>query len=326
MTKDRIAALENLGFCWDAQQESWDEQFEALVAYVRKHGHAKVAKRERSLGRWVCSQRTRVSQGKMTLERFVRLEAIGFVWASQTPTQNFIIQIEKMREKAMKKLQSDPEARKRFAELQANVSRDVTKKDNMGLDNIQKIAWGSVLSRPAHPNASTSAMSPSTSPAASAPRLASATASPTHAESELVMDPVPKEPPGASPVKAFEHASTQANVSTESVSSASTPIFGTAVAPKRTMPKPRPAEPQAQAAAALAPPDADPGVPYVALSMKTAASKMEATAQKADLVSKDMLRAKAAALRAAAEEIEAIANSSSEPSSSDAKDAKFAEV
>lgn len=143
LTKQRIESLENLGFCWDAQQESWDEQFDALVGYIHRYGHAKVPKREKSLGRWVCSQRTRVSQGKMTLERFMKLEAVGFVWASQTPTQNFIVQVDKMREKAIKAMKKDVKLAKKFVEWQDKV-KGVGGLSRSRLDNIPDVAWGKV--------------------------------------------------------------------------------------------------------------------------------------------------------------------------------------
>jgi hypothetical protein len=121
LTPERIAALEALGFVWDSQEEGWLEQYDALIDFIRKHGHAKVAKRERSLGRWVCSQRTRVSQGKMTMERFMKLDAVGFVWASNTPTNNFITQVEEMRGKAEKMMMVNPEFRKTFHEWKSQV-------------------------------------------------------------------------------------------------------------------------------------------------------------------------------------------------------------
>ena len=63
--------------------------------------------------------------------------------------------------------------------------------------------------------------------------------------------------------------------------------------------------------------------PFVAFSMKDTATDTEAAAHQAEPVNKDMLRAKAAALRAAAEEIEMIANNAEASSSADAK---FAQV
>ena len=289
-------------------QESWNEQFDALVDYVRKHGHAKVAKRERSLGRWVCSQRTRVSQGKMTLERFIGLEAVGFVWASQTPTQNFIVQIEKMREQAMEKLQSDPVARQRFSELQAKVSRDFNMHKSM--DNIQQAQWGNVLSSHVHHTnmmpAAVPTVPPSGMPTASPPQ----TATPSLAFA-TPPDPAKGSPKAASDASSFSPLSAKAGND------------GTSVEAKPAAIEASETQTQETTAPSTAVDGTEEGAPYVAFSMKSAACEMEATAQKADIVSKDMLRAKAAALRAAAEEIEAIANAED---SSPSSDAKFAQV
>jgi hypothetical protein len=336
LTKERIAALENIGFCFDAQQESWNEQFDALVEYVRKYGHAKVAKRERSLGRWVCSQRTRISQGKMTLDRFICLEACKFVWASQTPTQNFIAQIEKMREKALKKLQTDPETRKRFSEIQAKVSQGANKNKYKSVDNIQQVPWGSLLARTANPSVASAGshvtLSPGTlnsSPVAAAslaPLPTSVTApspvslvapvasiAPTGAPTDLPKDP---------PLKTSENSSLQAS-SVNGENKSDTPLEPAKSSAATTIDeaaKETNAEHGATPTASVG--KTEEGIPCIALSMKSAASIMEANAQKADLVSKDLLRAKAAALRAAAVEIEAIANASSSSSS----DVNYAQV
>ncbi|KAG7360354.1 type III restriction enzyme [Nitzschia inconspicua] len=121
LTPERIAALESLGFVWDSQEVGWLEQYDHLIAYVRKHGHAKVAKRERSLGRWVCSQRTRLTQGKMTMERFMKLDAVGFIWCSHGAIDNVSRQVEKMRAKAKKEMETHPNLKKRYQEWQAQV-------------------------------------------------------------------------------------------------------------------------------------------------------------------------------------------------------------
>lgn len=114
--------LESLGFVWDSQEVGWLEQYDALIAYIRKNGHAKVAKRERSLGRWVCSQRTRLSQGKMTLERFMKLEAVGFVWySSSTCSEGVAKQVEEMQNKMKREMEADPYLWKRYAEWKAQV-------------------------------------------------------------------------------------------------------------------------------------------------------------------------------------------------------------
>lgn len=107
---------------WDSQEEGWLEQYDALVAFIRRHGHAKVAKREKSLGRWVCSQRTRINQGKMTMERFMKLDAVGFVWASMQPTDHFVARIGLMRKTVEELKRADPALMRRYEEWKAQVS------------------------------------------------------------------------------------------------------------------------------------------------------------------------------------------------------------
>ena len=209
-------------------------------------------------------------------------------------------QIEKMREQALEKLKSDPVARKRFSELQAKVSRDSSLKISKSIDNIQQVAWGKMLSNSLP--STVAAAQPSGVPTTSPPHITTPSL-PLAASTDRA-----KPSPTAS-----SQTSAPASLMAASGTLQSKPA-AIGDAKKAT------SEPTASVAAVNG---TEEGHPYVAFSMKSAACEMEATAQRADLVSKDMLRAKAAALRAAAEEIEKIANADE---STPPSDAKFAQV
>ena len=95
MTKERIAVLEDFGFCWDIQKELWEEMYIQLVRYVRIHGDTKVPKNTKEhfhLGIWVNRQRRTFQtmgvggeKNQLSMERFQQLDAIGFDWYTLLP-------------------------------------------------------------------------------------------------------------------------------------------------------------------------------------------------------------------------------------------------
>ncbi|MDC0306473.1 Helicase associated domain protein [Akkermansiaceae bacterium] len=79
---EKIARLENLGFFWDPNEELWDQQFQALEAYRKRHDNCLVPRSEKNktLATWITSQRVRRNSGKLDDEKIVRLENLGFCW------------------------------------------------------------------------------------------------------------------------------------------------------------------------------------------------------------------------------------------------------
>ena len=80
---ERCRRLEEIGFIWSPYEAFWDEMFAALVGYREKHGDCNVTQtyaEDPKLGTWVTNQRRRQRIGKLGLECFRRLEAVGFVW------------------------------------------------------------------------------------------------------------------------------------------------------------------------------------------------------------------------------------------------------
>lgn len=93
MTIQRKTKLDEIGFCWDAQDAFWREKVDELIRFKAKHGHCLVPRNEPSLGTWVHHQRTQYklavtgsSRGKqrqtvLSLERQRELQKLGFVWS-----------------------------------------------------------------------------------------------------------------------------------------------------------------------------------------------------------------------------------------------------
>ena len=83
LARERIAALEKIGFEWVVDIGTWDERFAELCAYKERFGDTLVQIKwpeNPLLGRWVSSQRYIYNRGKLKKENEDRLNSIGFVW------------------------------------------------------------------------------------------------------------------------------------------------------------------------------------------------------------------------------------------------------
>jgi hypothetical protein len=89
MTQERVKALENLDFCWDAHKETWNARYEELRQFKMCHGHSSVPTAyaaKPKLATWVKCQRRQYklsSIGKhssMVPDRLRLLEKLNFVW------------------------------------------------------------------------------------------------------------------------------------------------------------------------------------------------------------------------------------------------------
>ncbi|MGY1660771.1 Helicase associated domain protein [Geodermatophilus sp. SYSU D00705] len=85
LADDRMAALQALGFVWDAWEWDFTRGLAALEAFVAKTGHARVPQRHQTedgfgLGAWVRNRRQDRKVGRLAAERIAALEAVGFAW------------------------------------------------------------------------------------------------------------------------------------------------------------------------------------------------------------------------------------------------------
>jgi len=65
------------------EEQQWKRQFAALVKYRRKYGHCLVSDTwpaTRGLAKWVEKQRAKYRDGKLHLDRFRKLQQLGFAW------------------------------------------------------------------------------------------------------------------------------------------------------------------------------------------------------------------------------------------------------
>ena len=81
LAKDRIDRLNEVGFVWHRLNHSWEGMFSALVKYKGSCGNLEVPPKENpALSRWIDRQRQARRRGKLSRERTLRLERLGFVW------------------------------------------------------------------------------------------------------------------------------------------------------------------------------------------------------------------------------------------------------
>ncbi len=81
---DKIKKIEAIGFDWDPLTSQWEEGFNSLVSYKAEFGDCLVSTyglyeyKDYKLGSWVSVQRS--GKDKLSLERFSRLDELGFDW------------------------------------------------------------------------------------------------------------------------------------------------------------------------------------------------------------------------------------------------------
>jgi hypothetical protein len=85
LSKDRIQALDALGFTWDPRTEDWEKGLSKLLKFKEREGHCKVPQLYKegdyNLGSWVSVKRR--DKHKLTSEHLARLDSLGFIWSEQ---------------------------------------------------------------------------------------------------------------------------------------------------------------------------------------------------------------------------------------------------
>ena len=96
----RIRRLNAIGFVWDAQEASWQEQYQRLLVYkdenngstmvpfLAQDGNSSGEQTTESLGVWVKIQRQKKQDGELSEKRLQLLEKIDFVWDPQNDQWN----------------------------------------------------------------------------------------------------------------------------------------------------------------------------------------------------------------------------------------------
>jgi len=89
--REKYHRLKDLGFVWSIREYNWQRAFEALKEYKEIHGDCSVPKEfitedDMELGLWVQEQRVNLHYKYLSKERMIKLDELGFAWATQDGT------------------------------------------------------------------------------------------------------------------------------------------------------------------------------------------------------------------------------------------------
>jgi superfamily II DNA or RNA helicase len=83
LSNDRIKRLNDIGFAWNPTESQWEEMFDTLKKYKKKHGHCNATRHRaenKQLANWVSVQRRSYQKESLSDDQIKRLDDIGFVW------------------------------------------------------------------------------------------------------------------------------------------------------------------------------------------------------------------------------------------------------
>ena len=92
LSTERIERLEEAGFVWDSNEEAWQAQYRAFIAYKEEHGDVSVPQKIKyqgyNLGRWASKQRWTKNKGTLSAEKVELLEEAGIIWGKRGRKNN----------------------------------------------------------------------------------------------------------------------------------------------------------------------------------------------------------------------------------------------
>jgi hypothetical protein len=83
LSKEKISALNKLGFQWEPHSSKWEKQYQELINFKKTHGHCDVPHsypEDLYLGVWVTTQRSKRKSGRLKSDRVKKLNKLGFRW------------------------------------------------------------------------------------------------------------------------------------------------------------------------------------------------------------------------------------------------------
>lgn len=80
ISQERVAELDEMGFVWSVRAAAWDRNYAEMARYAAEHGKCSVSSDNRRLAAWAYDQRVARRNGRLSLDRIAKLDAIGFGW------------------------------------------------------------------------------------------------------------------------------------------------------------------------------------------------------------------------------------------------------
>ena len=92
LAEERLQKLDDIGFVWGALPK-WLDRLEELIKYKAQYSDCNVPASHGPLGNWVTTQRVLRRKGKLSIDRFERLDSLGFNWGvTRGPQHTLLIQ------------------------------------------------------------------------------------------------------------------------------------------------------------------------------------------------------------------------------------------
>ena len=91
-----VEQLDKLGFVWNLFEDQWESNYSALVDFQREYGHCRVStlsKTHAALGNWVRTLRGKKRRGRLSADKILRLDALGFTWDMQMPSITATVEV-----------------------------------------------------------------------------------------------------------------------------------------------------------------------------------------------------------------------------------------
>jgi hypothetical protein len=103
---EREQRLNSVNFEWEPFLARWEEMYSRLRSYLEKNGNCRVPSKwpeDKRLANWVQKQREQKAQGKLSVGRVSKLEALNFEWSpgssgSRSPQDAWQVMYEQLRE------------------------------------------------------------------------------------------------------------------------------------------------------------------------------------------------------------------------------------
>ena len=84
LAHERVRRMNNLGFVWDVLSEQWEQAFSAAKKFYKREKHWDIPDDHIEdgvkIGNWVGVQRGARNKGRLSQDRLMRLDAVGFSW------------------------------------------------------------------------------------------------------------------------------------------------------------------------------------------------------------------------------------------------------
>ena len=78
LESEKVNLLNDINFIWNIKEYYWNENFNELEKFYKKHGHSDMTMESSKVGAWASRQRARYKNNQMSKEEYTKLQSIKF--------------------------------------------------------------------------------------------------------------------------------------------------------------------------------------------------------------------------------------------------------